>query len=184
MRVQAIAHMLLRLQGPPICQAAQPALVMSLNFALFNAYAHRPQMVCLLQCPALPPRRASPRLEEHVGVTLFLLSQGPDSERQPIWLLALPVAPVRGLCGQLVSQRTLPRSSGSNASSPVFLIVGFVNTLSDKSDSFFGEPDHCPACTQRARSGLGLTVVNRFTTKLSLILGDFGRRLPTTVSSP
>src|ERR1700749_1704226 len=27
------------------------------------------------------------KLEEHVGVTLFLLGQSPDSERQPIWLL-------------------------------------------------------------------------------------------------
>jgi hypothetical protein len=58
-----------------------------------------------------------------------------------------------------------------------------VNTLSDKSDSFFGELDYCPVCIQRARSGLGLTAVNRFTTKLSLILGDLGSRLPTTVSS-
>jgi hypothetical protein len=58
-----------------------------------------------------------------------------------------------------------------------------VNTLSDKSDSFFGEPAYWPACTQQARSGLGFSVEKRLTAKSSLILGDLGRVLPTTVPS-
>ena len=58
-----------------------------------------------------------------------------------------------------------------------------MNTLSDKSDSFFGEPAYWPACTQQARSGLGFSVEKRLTAKSSLILGDLGRVLPTTVPS-
>ena len=58
-----------------------------------------------------------------------------------------------------------------------------VNTLSDKSDSFFGEPAYWPACTQQARSGLGFSVEKHLTAKLSLILGDLGRVLPTTLPS-
>jgi hypothetical protein len=58
-----------------------------------------------------------------------------------------------------------------------------VNTLSDKSDSFFGEPAYWPACTQQARSGLGFSVEKRLTAKSSLMRGDLGRVLPTTVPS-
>jgi hypothetical protein len=48
-----------------------------------------------------------------------------------------------------------------------------VNTLSDKSDSFFGEPAYWPPCTQQARSGLGLSVEKHLTAKSTLILGSF-----------
>ena len=58
-----------------------------------------------------------------------------------------------------------------------------MNTLSAKADSFFGEPDHCRACTQRARSGLGLSVERHLTTKFSPILGDPERELSATISS-
>jgi len=58
-----------------------------------------------------------------------------------------------------------------------------VNTLSDKSDSFFGESGYCPTCTQQARSGLDFSVEKRLTTKSSLILDDPGRVLPATVPS-
>ena len=58
-----------------------------------------------------------------------------------------------------------------------------VNTLSDKSDRFFAEPVYWPACTQQTRSGLGFSVEKRLTAKSSLILGELGRVLPTTVPS-
>ena len=58
-----------------------------------------------------------------------------------------------------------------------------MNTLSAKADSFFGERDHCHACTQLARSEPRVAVATRLTTKLSQNLGDLGRKLPTTVSS-
>jgi hypothetical protein len=60
-------------------------------------------------------------------------------------------------------------------------IPSHVNTLSDKSDSFFGEPAYWPACTQQARSGPGFSVEKHLTPKSSLILGDLGRVLPTTL---
>lgn len=71
----------------------------------------------------------------------------------------------------------MERAGGDTAARSV------VNTLSDKSDSFFGEPAYWPACTQQARSGLGFSAEKRLTAKSSLILGDLGRVLPTTVPS-
>ena len=74
----------------------------------------------------------------------------------------------------------MERAGGDTAARSV------VNTLSDKSDSFFGEPwepAYWPACTQQARSGLGFSAEKRLTAKSSLILGDLGRVLPTTLPS-